>query len=171
MKPFKPLDFPPWLQWGQRRGALVPVRPNGPNGKRLCGWCPNEVPPGRRTRWCSTACSDAFGRVAGWGPISMYVKQRDRWTCQRCGTTNPPLPIAKPKKHVLLNGTEIVGVFNHRSDPWDVDHIVRVTDGGTDHPDNLRLLCIECHRLVGYVQRAGVRAWESANGDLFETGT
>lgn len=29
----------------------------------------------------------------------------------------------------------------------ELDHIIRVIDGGTDHPDNLQLLCPACHRI------------------------
>lgn len=27
----------------------------------------------------------------------------------------------------------------------EVDHVVRLEDGGTDHPDNLQSLCHDCH--------------------------
>lgn len=157
---FKPLVFPPWLTWGQRRGADLPLRPLGPGGKRLCGWCDTEV-AGRRTRWCSNACSEAFGRVATWGGVKRYVTERDGFTCQRCRTQDPPSP-QKVIREFRLTEVVFARVVSGRRDPWDVDHIVRVVDGGTDDPANLRLLCIECHRLVGYLQRARVRAEQSS---------
>lgn len=70
-----------------------------------------------------------------------YVKERDEETCTRCGTTDPPKPEYNPS------------AWGQRYDPWDVDHIVRVIDGGTDDPENLRLLCMTCHKEVGYEQR------------------
>lgn len=36
---------------------------------------------------------------------------------------------------------------------WDVDHIVACEDGGTDDPQNLRLLCRACHKDVTRLQR------------------
>ena len=150
-EPFVPLDFPSWIEWGQRAGANVPQRPRGPNGKRLCGWCDTEC-SGRRTRWCSDECSAKYGRVWSWGAVSRYVRKRDRETCQRCGTTDPPRPKQKG--------------WGARVTPWDVDHVVPVVDGGTDDPANLRLLCIDCHRIVGYEQRAARRESEQGALDL-----
>lgn len=31
---------------------------------------------------------------------------------------------------------------------WHVDHVIPCAEGGTDDPDNLRLLCGRCHKLV-----------------------
>ncbi len=31
-------------------------------------------------------------------------------------------------------------------DAEEVDHIVRLADGGTDHPSNLQSLCEDCHK-------------------------
>jgi 5-methylcytosine-specific restriction endonuclease McrA len=45
------------------------------------------------------------------------VLARDRYVCQLCGAP----------------ATE-------------VDHVVRVADGGSDHPDNLRAICGRCQR-------------------------
>ena len=49
----------------------------------------------------------------------------------------------------------------------DVDHIVRRTEGGTDDPDNLVILCANCHRLKtrleklpGFNFQSFMRAWE-----------
>ena len=54
---------------------------------------------------------------------------------------DPPAPENKPASWIT------------RHDPWNVDHIIPVKQGGTDDPDNLRLLCISCHNAVGYEQR------------------
>jgi 5-methylcytosine-specific restriction protein A len=78
-----------------------------------------------------------------WATLKSWVERRDKATCQRCRTTDPPKP-----NH---------GGWSGRTDPWDVDHIVPVADGGTDDPLNLRLLCIPCHVAVGYEQRGARR--------------
>lgn len=160
---FVALEFPPWLRWGQRRGAfidneaLAAVYPDhkrhvrrGPDAEgaftfvlvgavRRCGWCGGEC-QGRRTAWCSDVCADRFYRVWSWGQVAKYVRERDGHRCTRCGTMQPGLP---------KNW--------NRGDAWDVDHIVSVRNGGTDDPANLRLLCADCHIVVGYEQRAAER--------------
>lgn len=53
----------------------------------------------------------------------------------------------------------VLGASTSR-DPWECDHIEAKADGGPDHPDNLRLLCIRCHKERTKVQardRAAVR--------------
>lgn len=136
MAEFVAVVVPAWARWGQRRGLLLPgFHGRGPNGHWLCRWCDNECQP-PRTRWCSDDCVRAYERVASWPNMRAYVMARDGAKCARCGTTTPSTSA------------------NHRFDPWDVDHIVRVVDGGTDDPANLRLLCLPCHVSAGYEQRA-----------------
>ena len=47
------------------------------------------------------------------------VFKRDNYTCQECGASRRPL---------------------------EVDHIIPVSQGGTDEMDNLRTLCLRCNR-------------------------
>lgn len=47
---------------------------------------------------------------------------------------------------------EYWGPYNPVARAWEVDHIIPVANGGTDHPANLRLLCRACHLDV-------TRAW------------
>lgn len=57
------------------------------------------------------------------------IRQRDNHTCQQCG---------KP-------GNE-------------VDHIIPISQGGTDHPNNLQVLCATCHTTKTRTeQHAGTR--------------
>lgn len=156
---FRPLEVPPWGRWGQRRGLILDRRDwgdatmrVGPNRRPLCKWCKAEVPPRRRS-WCSDECVNKYSRVWSWEAVRRYVKERDRLTCQCCGTTDPPKP-------------ETRSGWGQRYDPWDVDHIVPVIQGGTDDPDNLRLLCMDCHVEVGYEQRGTTRP--EPHPDLFD---
>ena len=144
---WEPLTVPRWGRWGQRQGLILdrrdwpewedPTRMVGPNRRPLCKWCKAEVPP-RRRAWCSRECADKFERVWNWEAMRRYVKSRDQLTCQRCQTKDPAIPESRTSR---------------RYDPWDVDHIVPLTEGGTDDPANLRLLCIPCHVDVGHEQR------------------
>jgi 5-methylcytosine-specific restriction protein A len=137
---FVEVVVPAWATWGQRQGVVLPRRRGkGPSGLPLCRWCDNECKPPRKC-WCSEECVRDYGRVWSWSAMRDLVIKRDQETCQRCGTTEP----------------------ERRSDrreydsPWEVDHIVRVIDGGTDDPANLRLLCYPCHVAAGYEQRASI---------------
>lgn len=125
---WEPLVFPAWAEWHQRKGIQL----GHPGDDRTrCRWCAEPL-TGRRTSWCSNACSYNYGRVWSWGAVRKYVYHRERGICARC-----QLPI---------------------DGRWEVDHIIRVTDGGTDDPANLRLLDEACHVAVGYEQRAAARA-------------
>ena len=62
------------------------------------------------------------------------------------------LPPYRQQKHVLFgqqegrcNGCQTEFPFR----AFDVDHIVPQSRGGTDHPDNLQLLCSHCNRVKG----------------------
>lgn len=157
---FVPLVFPPWLRWGQRSGAsidndaLAAVYPDHRHYRRFvvndadgtietrlvgehfrCGWC-GGVCAGRRTSWCSAECREQFYRVWSWGAVAQYVRERDGDVCRRCGTTDPGVP------------------KGNRYHAWDVDHVMPVADGGTDDPENLRLVCATCHVAIGYEQRS-----------------
>lgn len=54
--------------------------------------------------------------------LAARIRHRDNHQCQHCG-------------HRDLDGHSL-----------EVDHILNVKAGGTDHPDNLQVLCIPCHR-------------------------
>lgn len=124
--------IPPHAQWGQRQGLILPRtrRPTGPNGGRLCRWCDTECPPPKSRRWCSRECLAAYEQVWDWKALRGLIIRRDQETCRLCGTRDP-----EPRPRYWMSR-------------WDVDHIVRVADGGTDDPTNLRLLCWRCHKGV-----------------------
>ena len=63
------------------------------------------------------------GEQYGWENVKMYVRARDKYTCQYCGAVMPP--------------------------DLEVDHIVPRSRGGTDRPDNLVAACHECNRRKG----------------------
>ena len=145
------VSVPEWATWGQRSGLMLRTwTPWGENGRKTGRWCHGETEAPRRC-WCSEECVDKYSRVWSWGAIKSYVQERDNNICQRCGTTEPKSP---PR---------------YRYDPWDVDHIIPVRDGGTDDPANLRLLCMPCHIKVGYEQRRAGRL--ERQGDLFGSNT
>lgn len=66
--------------------------------------------------------SSQRGYGAEWRKVRKFVIDRDQGLCQNC----------------LLTGKYTPGK--------EVDHIIPKSEGGTDSPDNLQLLCIPCHR-------------------------
>ena len=100
-----------------------------------------------------------------------YVLDRDAYTCVLCGLdcraardicekankrlsrTYTWLSSSRDDRYVVV--AEDVGLpvsvvrasLRARRIPADIDHhIPRAETGGTNHPDNLRTLCTECHR-------------------------
>ena len=63
------------------------------------------------------------GEQYGWENVKMYVRARDKYTCQYCGAVMPP--------------------------DLEVDHVVPRSRGGTDRPNNLVAACHECNRRKG----------------------
>jgi 5-methylcytosine-specific restriction endonuclease McrA len=41
---------------------------------------------------------------------------------------------------------ERLGIPLHRSTYWDAHHRVALSEGGSNHPDNIKTLCLWCHR-------------------------
>lgn len=113
-------------EWGQRGLKCPPAR--GPNGQPLCRWCHTEVTPPKRA-WCSQSCVDAY-LDRQWPAIASRITKRDG-ACRECRKS-----YLEPNGYPAMAGDRV---------DWEVDHIVPVADGGTDHPDNLRLLCRPCH--------------------------
>lgn len=111
----------------------------GPNGRRLCRWCHEEVPLGRRS-WCNDDCM-MHGTFTYSRSVAM---RRDGYKCLIC-FSDVNYPGRWPRDRSLPAG--------------EVDHIVAVRDGGSHHPDNLRTVCHPCHVARTKEQR---REWAAA---------
>jgi N6-adenosine-specific RNA methylase IME4/5-methylcytosine-specific restriction endonuclease McrA len=128
----------------------------GPRGFRLCRQCGNECDSNRKT-YCSKQCV-ALWKLERWPSVQRRaVGKRDRGKCEICPTVVD------------------VSAYPHQ---WEMDHRIPLAEGGTNALDNLRTLCIPCHRrvtkeLAGRLARAKrattiydprapelVRAWE-----------
>lgn len=134
--------------WGQRgRIALPQPQGVGPNGRPFCRLCHAEVPAGRKS-WCSEECVREGWLKLSWPALRQHVIRRDR-VCQSCHAEHAGYNF-RARWYMWQNPSR--GEHGpHRLPPlyaWEVDHITPVKDGGTDNPENLRLLCYACHKRV-----------------------
>ena len=125
--------------------------PRGENGRALCRWCRLEVPKGRQT-FCSEWCVEQWKLRTDPGFLREKVLERDQGICASCGVD----AIAAFTQLKRSRGTARLKLMQHwglarlnRSSLWDADHIVAVAEGGGECDlDNLRTLCLRCHRRV-----------------------
>jgi 5-methylcytosine-specific restriction endonuclease McrA len=123
--------------------------PKGPNGRALCRWCALEVPAGRFT-FCSEWCVHEWRLRSDPGYLRERVFERDRGVCARCGIDAAAAwasirRLRGPRRQAALAAWGVRG--KTRYSLWDADHIVPVVEGGGECDlDNLRTLCLRCHR-------------------------
>jgi 5-methylcytosine-specific restriction enzyme A len=84
-----------------------------------CTWCAGKVPR-PRIYWCSDSCVDAFRAVNDVMYQRYLLRLRDDAKCSVCGIVDAD---------------------------WEMDHITPVVlGGGLCGLDNLRTLCVACHK-------------------------
>jgi 5-methylcytosine-specific restriction endonuclease McrA len=163
-------------------GAYDPNCPEpgiGPNGRRLCRWCDTEVPPGRRKTFCSQACVDEWMVRTSSDYARRKVLERDHGVCAICGidtlavhTAYYEFDLAQDHESAAFNQFRSSNGFP--TDPvkslWQADHITPVVrGGGRCGLENLRTLCIWCHRRETAAlarKRALERRRNAAQGEL-----
>ena len=129
--------------------------PKGPNGRALCRRCSSEVPKGRQS-FCSQACVDEWSIRTNPGFAARKVEERDKGVCAICRRDTEAL---KAEFRALPHGyTNRLAWLSERGLPkglisrrrwFDVDHILPVVEGGGSCGlDNLRALCVVCHKVV-----------------------
>ena len=110
-----------WLDLGD---SCDTFRVLGVNGRALCRWCKTEV-SGRRRTFCSDACVHQWRLRSSVSYLRECVFARDRGVCAICGINT-----------------------KRRRQRWEADHIVAVVEGGDSNLENIRTLCVPCHRRV-----------------------
>ncbi len=125
--------------------------PKGPNGRSLCRWCNLEVPKGRLT-FCSEWCVNEWKLRSNPGYLREQVFERDRGICSLCKTDceHELRHLKRQRGKAKLSAWAKWGLRpGSRASLWDADHILPVVEGGGECDlDNLRTLCIRCHRVV-----------------------
>lgn len=134
--------------------------PKGPNGRGLCRWCNLEVPRGRFT-FCSAFCVHEWKLRSQPAYLREQVFLRDRGICARCAVDTTDAA----RKLKCSRGNRRQELLRHwglrsgsRKSLWDADHVLPVTEGGGECDlDNIRTLCLRCHRVVTKELRERVR--------------
>ena len=131
------------------------VRPaslaRGPNGLPLCRWCDLEILARRRRTFCSDYCVHQWRLRSDPGFLRDQVFVRDRGVCQLCAADTVAIYAAlrRARGNARLAGLSVYGLqtIASRRSLWDADHILPVAEGGGQCDlDNLRTLCLPCHR-------------------------
>ena len=122
--------------------------------KGQCTWCGEPVSKGRRT-WCSDKCVDAYRAEYDWQWIRRQIEKRDHGVCGACGCDTIRLRdmVYRVRRHsysayrLLLKHLATLGFPSSTCrDWWEADHILPRVKGGTHALDNLRTLCVRCHK-------------------------
>lgn len=130
-----------------------------------CRYCKQDVKRfNKKARtFCSEHCVHEYKIRASASYAREKVFERDHGICKLCGLdcvkffNGLQMAIAKLKRDLIDQGAsnyfkamdvELVP-WKHRSEFWDADHIHQVAAGGGECGlDNLRTLCLPCHRRV-----------------------
>jgi len=133
------------------RGGWVDRKaiPRGPGGRGLCRWCSLEVPR-RRFTFCSEFCVHEWKLRTQPAYLREQVLLRDKGICAECGVD----AIAEALRLRYSRGARRRQLLAHwglkartRKSLWDADHIVPVAVGGGECDlNNIRTLCLRCHR-------------------------
>ena len=121
----------------------------GENGRALCRWCALEVPQGRFT-FCSDWCVNEWRLRTDPAYLREQVLLRDRGVCALCRVDTQAAYLELKRSR----GAHRLKLLAHwglkrvsRKTLWDADHIVPVVEGGGECDlENLRTLCLICHR-------------------------
>ena len=158
------------LRRRRRRGRLSPGQAAiDDNGRRLrhdashldgtCRWCHAAVHPPRRT-FCNDSCVHEYLIRSNNQYMRKSIWERDRGVCAGCGVRTTTigkaiLTVADNAEQIHVRQTYSVPLkrkiwrSKFCSAVFDVDHIRPVaTGGGQCGLQNLRTLCLACHKAV-----------------------
>jgi 5-methylcytosine-specific restriction protein A len=135
----------------------------GPNGLPLCRWCDLEILAKRRRTFCSDYCVHQWRLRTDPGYLRDQVFARDRGVCAVCriDAVAGYNALKRARGPARVAGLRLYGMKNiaSRRSLWDADHIRPVAEGGGQCDlDNLRTLCLLCHREATARLRQRLRA-------------
>ena len=132
-------------------------------GYTCCRWCKKSVKPPRRTI-CSEECAHELKIRTSGRYLRSCVYKRDKGVCSICNLdtkliSHKALSIENTdERNIYLKENEIplkrkIWKRKNGGGLWDADHIIPVKDGGgLCGIDNIRTLCIPCHKKKTYAK-------------------
>lgn len=144
------MPLPRTLAGGRVRAVTLP---KGENGRPLCRWCELEILAARRRTFCSDYCVHQHRLRTDPGYLRDQVFARDQGVCALCDSNTVAIYLAlkRSRGNARAAGLSIYGMktITSRRSLWDADHILPVAEGGGQCDlDNIRTLCLPCHREV-----------------------
>ena len=141
-------------------GKCIPAKllPKNEAGLTCCRWCGKGVKPPRRTM-CSPECVHELQLRTNGRYLRDCVYKRDKGICALCNIdtkkiAKEALQLKTEEKEIFLKKYNIslkrkIWKRKHGGGLWDADHIIPVKDGGGSCGlENIRTLCIKCHKVV-----------------------
>lgn len=152
-----------------RKGGWVnpTTLPKNKDGRPQCRWCSESVMPPRRT-FCSDECVHQHRIRTNTKYMRTCVYRRDNGICAECKQDTKKIARDAKKLRADKNWKQYYELLETNNIPkhrkiwsrgfggglWDADHIVAVKEGGGDCGlDNIRTLCIPCHKINTSKQR------------------
>lgn len=117
----------------------------------MCRWCKSPV-SGRRRTFCSDACVHEWRLRSSSSYLRECVFERDGGVCAICGINTHRerrrvMRLAFAERMRTLKALQAAGIIHKRRKSWwEADHILAVVEGGDSNLENIRTLCIPCHR-------------------------
>lgn len=131
-----------------------------------CRWCGESVRPPRRS-WCSDGCVSEYQALQP-DALRRAVFERDRGICALCGRDCQALETrinerlrglvggntrqlelrARGRWHRMFQrlGVPVLSFHRLARSLWDADHTVPLVEGGANTVENMRTLCLPCHK-------------------------
>ena len=145
-----------------RKGGWVnpSALPKNEDGRAQCRWCSGSVVPPRRT-FCSNECVHQHRLRTNTRYMRTCVYRRDNGICAKCRQDTKKIAREAKKYREEKKWKEYYELLERNRIPknrkvwgrgfggglWDADHIVAVKEGGGDCGiENIRTLCIACHK-------------------------
>ena len=141
-------------------GKLIDAKllPKDENGFTMCRWCNGPVKPPKRTM-CSPECVHEIRIRTSNNYLRQCVYKRDKGICKLCNIdtkliAKQALEMNEEDRNNYLISNNIslkrkIWKKKFGGGLWDADHIIPVKKGGGNCGlDNLRTLCIKCHKGV-----------------------
>src|ERR1700722_19231845 len=148
------------LPGGHAARASLPL---GPNNLPLCRWCDLEILAKRRRTFCSDYCVHQWRLRSDPGDLRDQGFLRDAGVCAECrvDTVKAYRELKRSRGEARAVALAMWGVrsVTARRSLWDADHILPVAEGGGECDlENLRTLCLMCHREATAELRRRMRA-------------